>query len=329
MTSPSWRARLCAALTGLLAWSSGYAADAYRVTLSTGPEGGLYQIFGAVICALVNRAETQPRIACDIVASDGSAANVAALRSRRADFALVQSDVLYDAYLGIGRFQQSAPLNELRTVLGGHIEALALMTPAGSNVRSFADLSGQRLSVGAPGSGSRVTMNALLAAYGWNDASFRSLRSLGPAEQKAALCAGELDVASFLVGHPNEAVADTLRDCQARLVPVTGSEIDLLLRTSPFFYRAEIAAGTYPGLAHPVPTLGVRAMLLANDDQPPEIVQQVVKAVFEGASRLRGAHPVFRDLSAERMAMPDLTVPMHPGAAAYFRSLRRPASAGR
>jgi TRAP transporter TAXI family solute receptor len=311
------------ALVSMLAAMPAQSADTYKISITTGSEGGLYQILGAITCSLVNKAKTSPPIRCDITASGGSVENIAALRAGKADFAIVQSDVLYDAYLGIGRFDRSAPLNELRVVFMAHLESLALMARSDSGIRHIVDLPGRRVSIGEPGSGSNLTMQALMASYGWNGASFSTLRTLGTAEQTEALCAGQLDAGVYLAGHPNDVVANAIKRCGLRLAPVTGPEVDVALRSAPFLYRGLIPADTYPGVPA-TPTLGVRAVLVTNADQPPEIVYQLVQAVMAANARVRKAHPALRDLSPAAMAPRDATVPPHPGAARYFRETLRP-----
>jgi TRAP-type uncharacterized transport system substrate-binding protein len=53
--------------------------------------------------------------------------------------------------------------------------------------------------------------------------------------QEKALCQNEIDVATFVVGHPSGWIQDIKNACDARVVPVTGPAIDALLKASPFY----------------------------------------------------------------------------------------------
>ena len=60
------------------------------------------------------------------------------------------------------------------------------------------------------------------------------------------------------------------------------------------------------------------ALLLTSADVANDLVYDVVRIVFENLDALRSTHPALRGLEPAAM-LEDLTVPLHPGAARYYR----------
>ena len=68
--------------------------------------------------------------------------------------------------------------------------------------RRFADFKGKRFNVGNPGSGTRASMEELLAAMGWKLGDFSLASELKADEHGPALCDGKIDGFFYGVGHP-------------------------------------------------------------------------------------------------------------------------------
>jgi TRAP transporter TAXI family solute receptor len=98
----------------------------------------------------------------------GSVYKVEALRDGELEFALVQSDVAYDAYHGTGAYTE-APFPALRSVLALHSELVTIVARAG--IHELSDLAGKRIVAGPAGSGSRATWEAMVKALGWKGRS--------------------------------------------------------------------------------------------------------------------------------------------------------------
>ena len=74
-----------------------------------------------------------------------------------------------------------------------------------------------------------------MAAKGWTMNDFALVSELKSAEQAQALCGEDkIDAMVFTVGHPSGSIQEATTSCAARLVPVTGPEVDQLLAQNPF-----------------------------------------------------------------------------------------------
>jgi uncharacterized protein len=67
-----------------------------------------------------------------------------------------------------------------------------------------------------------------------------------------------------------------------------------------------------------VQTLGVGATFVSSTDTPPEVVYEVVKAIFENFEEFKGLHPAFEVLDRENMVRALLSAPLHDGARQYY-----------
>src|SRR5262249_39752844 len=143
--------------------------------LGTAPVVGVYFPAGGAICAMVNIARAQNGLRCAVESTQGSLANLVALRTGLEDMAIVQSDWQYFAVKGLGPFKSSGPFDSLRALFSLHGEPLTLIARRNAGIAGLADLKGKRVNVGPKGSGQRVLADQLIHAEGWTDADFASL----------------------------------------------------------------------------------------------------------------------------------------------------------
>ena len=65
----------------------------------------------------------------------------------------------------------------------------------------------------------RATVDAILDALQWKRDDFAGYSELSVTALIDALCAGRIDAAGIVVGHPNGYVQRAIHDCGARLLP--------------------------------------------------------------------------------------------------------------
>jgi TRAP transporter TAXI family solute receptor len=207
----------------------------------------------------------------------------------------------------------------LRAVFSVHPEPFTVVARADSGIETFADLKGKRVNVGNPGSGQLATMQVVMDRLGWTMSDFALASELKPAEQSAALGDNKVDAIIYTVGHPNGSIQEATSTVEAKLIPVTGPEIDALVADNPYYAKATIPGAMYAGTDGDVETFGVKATFVTSADVDDETVYQVVKAVFDNFDRFKGLHPAFANLKEEDMITQGLSAPLHPGAEKYYQ----------
>lgn len=288
------------------------------ITIGTGGVTGVYYPTGGAICRLVNKDRKDHGVRCSVESTGGSVYNINTIREGELEFGVVQSDWQYHAYQGTSQFE-GQKFEGLRAVFSLHPEPFTVVARADAGIESFADTKGKRVNVGNPGSGNRGTMEVLLDAMGWTMDDFQIATELKPAEQAASLCDNQIDVMTYVVGHPSGAIQEATTSCDAVLVDVEGEAVDKLIEENPFYRKAVIPGGMYRGNDEDTNTFGVGATLVSSADVSEDAVYTLVKAVFDNFEDFKQLHPAFANLTPEEMVSESISVPLHPGAEKYYK----------
>lgn len=313
MQTRGWLTAGLAALT-ITAGGTVHAAGSF-ISISTGDVSGMDYQAGGAICSLVNAKRSDHQIRCTVKSSPGGVENILALRQGEREFGIAQSDVVQQAWRGNGPFSEIGEFQGLRTVFALHPETLTLVAHSDADIETVQDLRDKRVNIGPDTSGQAASMTALMDALGWTEDDFASTTDLGTSEQVDAFCEGEIDVAVFVTGHPNNSVKETL-SCDGSMIPVEGPAINRLVRSASYYDTTVIPGGTYGGGSSDIATYGVRSLLLSSTNTPQRIVREVTRSVFEQSDQFRTWHRAFESLEPAGMArgVEAVDAPLHPGA---------------
>ena len=289
------------------------------LTIGTGGVTGVYYAAGGAICRLVNKDRAKHGIRCSVESTGGSVFNVNTIKAGELDLGVAQSDVQYNAAKGQGQFKDAGAWGDLRAVMSLHPEPFTVVTRKEANIRSFADLKGKKFNVGNPGSGTRASLEELIAAMNWKLGDFALASELKADEHGPALCDGKIDGFFYAVGHPSANIQDPTTTCGAKLVSVTGPAVEKLVKDKPYYAYATIPAGLYPGNPQETKTYGVLATLVSSSKVPADTIYTVVKAVFDNFEEFKKLHPALANLKPEDMVKNGLSAPLHEGAARYYK----------
>jgi TRAP transporter TAXI family solute receptor len=300
--------------------SSARADEETFVSLGTGELNGVYYPVGKAICEVVNQDLRTHGVRCSPETTPGSVYNIEALRSGELDFAIVQSDLLFNTYNGQATWLGHA-FPGLRVVMSLYPELVTIMARADSSIRNLDDLAGRRVNVGSRDSGTRATWDAIQTALGW-----RGVEQVHPVELRtdasvSALCSGAVDASMMIVGHPSSAVSAQRAACTVRFVAVSGPAIDKLVHNHPYYQRRNIGAAD--GSATKVPTFGVRATLVTSASVDARIVAVTTQELLAHQSELRTMVPTLGGLATDEMIGDELGAPLHPGAAMVYTELEQ------
>jgi hypothetical protein len=187
-------------------------------------------------------------------------------------------------------------------------------------VRSTDELVGRRVGIGPDGSGSAVVSRAVLDGY-FSKGGVHEVDAALP-QMNEMLLDGALDAAFTISSVPNDD-AKYLTDAGARLLPIRGSAVNRLRTMYPFFRSEIIPAGSYRGVDQPVHTLSVDVVLLTRASLDDAVVRRLTEGLFQMLPQLSAELPFLKGMEPERA--PATPVPLHPGAALYYREreLRR------
>jgi TRAP transporter TAXI family solute receptor len=90
-----------------------------------------------------------------------------------------------------------------------------------------------------------------------------------------------------------------------------------LRQAYPFFSRAVIPSGTYPGQGKAVRTIGVDSLLVCRADLSEALVHDLTQRLFEILPLLSSSQQSLGPIDLDRA--PATPIPLHAGAARYYR----------
>ncbi len=292
-----------AMMTAVAAFALGTGAASAQqqfVSIGTGGVTGVYYPAGGAICRLMNKNRKETGIRCSVESTGGSVYNINTIESGELEFGVAQSDVQYNAYNGKEQWDGKAFKN-LRAVFSLHPEPVTIIAQDNSGIDNVTDLKGKRVNIGNPGSGTRATWEVLENTLGWKREDLKLAAELKSSEQGQALCDDKIDAFMWLVGHPSANTQETLATCPSHLVDAWTPEIEKLVDERPYYRKATIPAGMYPGQDKDIQTYGVGATLVTSADVSDDVVYNLVKAVFENFDDFKQLHPAFANLKPEEM----------------------------
>jgi TRAP transporter TAXI family solute receptor len=311
---------IAAALGAVFALPAGVAqAQQKYITIGTGGVTGVYYAAGGAICRLVNKDRKVHNIRCSVESTGGSVFNINTIKAGELDMGVAQSDVQFNALKGVANFKDAGAYGDLRAVFSLHPEPFTVLSRKEANIKAFTDFKGKRFNVGNPGSGTRASMEELLAAMAWKMSDFALAAELKADEHGPALCDGKIDGFFYGVGHPSANIQDPTTTCGAKLVSLTGPAVDKLVKERSYYARATIPGGLYPNNPQATETYGVLATFVSSSKTPNESIYAVTKAVFDNFDEFKKLHPALANLKPETMIKDGLSAPLHDGAVKYYK----------
>ena len=292
--------------------SSGGASA--NLTMGTGGESGTYYAFGGVLANYIGQ---KTDIKINVVSSGGSAANISDIvQNKTVELATVQSVVMTYVYNGTNSFAESGAMSDFRVIGGLYPETVQIVT-CDPSLTSFGDLKGKSICVGDVGSGTYYNTVDLLAAYDMTLDDVNPIyQSFGDSTE--SLKDGKIDAAVITAGAPTTAITDLATSKQVYLVSIDEEHLNKILTDYPWYAKLTIPAGTYNGFDQDAVTVTVKATLVCAADQPEDVIYEITKTIFDGASDIAALHAKGEELSLE-FATDGIAVPFHAGAAKYFK----------
>ncbi|MGN7661142.1 MAG: TAXI family TRAP transporter solute-binding subunit [Anaplasma sp.] len=296
------------------------------VLIGSGSITNVYYSIGGGVCkfAALSHSEINKskRLVCATSATAGSVYNLNSIRRGAMDIGVAQSDIGYHAYVGNDLYGGTPPMDNLRLLASMHREYLTITVRKDSGINSIDDIKGKRINIGAPGTGVRTAIIALLKTKGWTIRDFLVTSDLRSSEQVQALCDGKVDVITDFVGHPNAAMQEASATCDAVMISLGDDLISEMTKEYPYYHKGTIPAHTYINNSEKVDTISVRASMFATTALSDEMAYVVVKSIVSNMDRFRELSGALRGLKVE-----DLTggrrgsVPLHDGAAKFYREI--------
>ncbi|MCW1712677.1 MULTISPECIES: TAXI family TRAP transporter solute-binding subunit [Synergistaceae] len=302
-------------VTAMILVFAGAASAATFINIGTGSTGGTYYPVGAGMAKVWNSAI--PGMKANAQSTGGTAQNLALLGKGEAE--VIFADGLYFfAYEGKGTFE-GKPMKELRGLVPLYAEPIHFLVAKGSNIKSIQDLKGKRVSVGAVGSGTEVTVRTLLKVAGLDPDKDIKPENLGLSDTAGAFADKNIDAALTVgaLGIAGVVEITTLgtaefRDIPADIVAKLGKEL-------PYYLPFDIPANTYKGQTTPVKALASWNVLITTEKLGDEDAYKMTKALYEHKQDILNISTRLASMSPENLKY--IQVPLHKGSLKYYKEI--------
>ena len=287
---------------------------ATMVSLGTATPGGGFPLYGAALAATIN--ETDPSLAIEPRNTKGSTENVPLLEAGKLDIGLVQGEVAYEAFAGIGRQP-----TDLKIIAAMYSTPGMFVVRADSPYRTIRDLVGKAVAFGARGSGLVIFARYMLDGLGLDqDRDFQAVylnrAGDGPAMvldgRIAALWGGGIGWPGFV------AIAND--PAGARFIAPDAQEAARIRAKHDFLKPLTVTAGSYSGQETAIASVGSWSFVLARPTLEDGIAYRLARALHLGEAALARRLPQARETTAANTAQAaprgDL---IHPGVQRYLR----------
>lgn len=288
-------------------------AQAQDLSIATGGTGGVYFPLGGGMAEIINTHIEGVRASAEVTGA--SVENVALIARGDSDIAISSADVVYQAFNGLGDFE-GRQVEDLRVLAALYPTAIQIVTLADSGISSIEDLRGQRVSVGAPGSGTEVGTRMLLEANGITFDDINAQR-LNFNETADALRDGDIAAGFWSVGLPTSSIMNLATTRNIAMVPLTEEQVAAALAADPTFAPFTLPAGLYEGMEEDVQAIANPNLLIASAEMDEDLVYSIISTLFEQQQALIAVHPVANDMSIG-FSIDATPIPFHAGAARFF-----------
>jgi TRAP transporter TAXI family solute receptor len=287
------------------------------VTIGTGGMGGTYYPTGKAVCKIVNKVKEHSGIRCSMEASGGSVYNINHIKSEDIELGISQSDTAYQAYYGKGKFKDKA-YTSLRSVIAIYPELLAFVTKKGNGIKTIKDMVNKNINIDAPGSGTRITTEIVMDAFGIKKDSLSKVSEVKSDEASDMLHDGKIDGYFGVYGHPTSNIRNISSLVDIDIVPIVGDAVDMLVEKYPYYAKGKISGSFYKGVVLDVDSIGVKAVLITSTDLGEDSVYAIVKAILDNFEEFKSQHPAYKTITKESL-LKGLSIPQHKGAIKAFK----------
>jgi TRAP transporter TAXI family solute receptor len=282
------------------------------MTISTGSPGGTYYPYGHGLAIMLTK---YLGVVFTDQATQGTVQNVLLLEQRKAMLGMTTMGVALHAWNGTS-WAKGTKYQSMRALFPMFDTPFQFAAPKRLKLGSLGAFAAKRIGDGPKASTGGTYFPEVFKALDIPAA----LRNGAWEDLVRQLAAGELDGMAFAVGAPAPDVAALDATDPLDFIQPSPEQVALLQTRFPELTPSLIPSGTYPSLREDYRTVGLYNFAIIHRDVSDDLAYRIVKAVFEHQPELVSAHPAAKETIAANLDR-DTFLPLHPGAARYYREI--------
>lgn len=313
-----WQATAAAALM-IVGIGQPAAAELKNITIGTNPSGSTFYLIGSGFAKLFQenlgiRSTAQPFAGSSVYLPSISVGDITLGLASTVDSGL--------AYQGKADFPQ--PLTSLRSIARVWNIPYAFITKANSGITTADDLRGKRIMGNMPTSQALTKINeAIVKSGGLDIGDVDFMASGGLMDGITAVVEGRADAAPVATTMPVLIESQASVPGGLRIVANGSKAVD-------GFFAGEVpgvkASTAKPNEKRPfiigeTPIVSYDTMLVANEAMSEEDAYTITKTLYENWADLQADIGPLRGIAQNQLALPDPSVPYHPGAIKFYKEV--------
>lgn len=305
---------LAVSLVAVMFFAGAAFAATTFITIGSGGVGGTYYPLGGVMAELLSKGNVGIKATSRSTAA--SKENCRLVASNKAQIGMTMGSTLYQAYTGTEAFKEDGKL-KLLTLMNMYSAPQQLVTTTKTGIKTFNDIKGKKVSLGAPGGGDNLLSVMILEAAGWNVDKDIQKQQLTQPEAVTALKDGNIDVAMFNFAVPGSAVMEIAAVRDVVIIPLPDDLIKKVCAKHPFLLPFTIAKGTYVKQNKAVNTVADANFLVVNSKMTDQVAYDCIKIFIEQREAIMKVTPHAADFVPQNAGVG--IIPFHSGAAKYLK----------
>jgi TRAP transporter TAXI family solute receptor len=285
------------------------APDKVRLSIGGASSGTWIYMFCATLSEVWKR--YVPDVDVTVLATAGTTANYIPMSEGKLDLAGATTPGDYWAMHGM-YFARGKKITNFCSMLPATIGLTQFFTYADSPIKSYKDLNGKTLQVGARASPTSGISEEICKALGVKPKFIFST----PSEAIEMVKDRRVDAMMYNVGAPWGGLMDAGSARQLKLISMTDAELKSVLKGTPWGFGATIPAKTYPWQTKDIRTFAFLQTVNARPGLAVDIVYKLTKAAWEHWDEVVKAAKAAQWVKPENIL--NMVAPVHPGAAKYY-----------
>ena len=196
-----------------------------------------------------------------------------------------------------------------------------IVTTEESGIKTFADLKGKKVGVGAPNSGVELNARMMYEAHGMSYADSK-VDYLSYGEAIDQMKNNQCDAAFVTSGLGNATIKELGTTKKIVFIPVEGEPLKKLMAKYPFYVEWKIPKETY-GTDRDTTTAAVMNVMLVSKSLPDDVVYDLLTGIYseEGLKTIGDSHATAKreiKLDTALRGIKGTKMQLHPGATKFY-----------
>lgn len=288
-----------------------FNAMAENYTIGTGSQSGTYYPLGGILAKIWSENIDDFDMRAEVTAA--SVENTIKVASKKQLAGIAMGNVVLQASEGVKPFPRKMDVAPLFALYPNVVQ---FIVAADSDINSIQDLKGKKISLGAPGSGTRVSSTNILAALGITDKDIEA-QSLNYTATTSAIAAGQIDAGAIVGSVGVGAITELAFTNKIRILSFTPEELKAVTASNASYQSIDVPAESYKNVAA-FSAPAVWNILVVNKNMDTDLAYQMTKVAFENMDKINQVISVTRFTTVENMNKLK-GVALHPGSLKYFK----------